>query len=81
MSKLTQYRGIPVRGNFTRFQVAMYDPCGKFIGVVAGMGRNSGTLDSEHGRSAAYAHAAKLRKCPRLLKNRPGYSFRVEPVT
>lgn len=74
MNRLTKYRGTFVRGNFTRFQVAMYDPSGMFVAVVSGMGRNRGTWDSEHGRSAAYTHAAQLRK------DQPGFVYRVEPV-
>jgi hypothetical protein len=33
-----------------------------FVGIVAGMGKNRGTWDTSHGRSAAYKHCAQLRK-------------------
>jgi len=46
----------------TRYNVIQQTPAGEFIAVMAGMGRNAGTWDTQHGRSQAYAHARKLRQ-------------------
>ena len=47
---------------------------GKFVGVVAGCGKNRGTWDSDHSRSRAFSHAAELRKLD------PGSTYTVEPA-
>ncbi len=44
----------------------------QFVGVMAGMGRNRGTWDSDHGQRSAQRHARKLRI------ERPGQTFKVE---
>jgi hypothetical protein len=44
---------------------------GRFVAVVAGLGRNRGTWDSSHSRSAAYRHARRLNR------ERDGYTYRV----
>ena len=45
----------------TGFQVARYQN-GVFVCIVSGLGKNRGTWDSVHGRTAAYRHARKLRE-------------------
>lgn len=42
--------------------------------VVSGMGKNRGTWDSDHGRSAAYRLAAQCRR------GDPFNAYKVEPV-
>lgn len=46
----------------TRYNVVQRTPTGEFVAVVSGMGRNRGTWDSDHSRSAAYRHARTLRQ-------------------
>ena len=55
-----------------RFHIVRYQN-GQFTGVMAGCGRNKGTWDSDHSRSAAFCHAKALRM------EQPKYEFRVEP--
>ena len=57
-----------------RYNVTMYTREGAYLGIVSGMGRNKGKWDAEHGRSAAYRHAAHCRK------DDPQHIYRVEPV-
>lgn len=40
---------------------------GAYVGAVAGMGKNRGTWDTTHSRSAAYRHLRSLRLDPRTL--------------
>ncbi len=35
----------------------------RFVSVISGMGKNKGTWDSIHSRSAAYKHCARLNAC------------------
>ena len=49
---------------------------GAFDAVMSGMGKNRGTWDADHSRSAAYRHAAELRAEPR--RKLSGLSYRVE---
>lgn len=52
-----------------RFTVVEYHD-GEFYGVVAGLGRNAGTWDADHSRSAAYRHCKALnaaKRSPTLL--------------
>ena len=58
----------------TRYEVAKYSPDGAYLCAVAGMGRNRGTWDSDHSRSAAYHHARTLRRLD------PAHRYSVEPV-
>ena len=44
----------------TGYEVGRYQN-GIFVCIVSGMGKNRGTWDSAHSRSAAYRHARKLR--------------------
>ncbi len=62
----------------TRFHVVQYR-AGRFDGIVSGMGRHRGTLDSDHSRRQAQRHAADLRREP--WRARAGLSYRVEPTT
>ena len=57
------------------YQVVQYRN-GKVDAVMSGMGKNRGTLDSMHSRSAAYRHAASMRK--EEWRKRAGLSYRVE---
>ena len=50
-----------------------YTKEGKFIGVVAGQGKNKGTWDSSHSKSSAHRIKAKLSK------TYPNSMFKVEP--
>ena len=59
----------------TRYEVAKRAPDGTYLGAVAGMGRNRGTWDSEHSRSAAYRHARTLRQADPINR------YTVEPTT
>ena len=43
-----------------KYEVGQYRN-GLFEGVISGMGKNRGTWDTTHGRSAAYRHARELR--------------------
>lgn len=43
------------------YQVIQCDLQGRFIAVVAGLGRHRGTWDSTHSRSTAYRHAKALQ--------------------
>ena len=43
---------------------------GRFVGTMAGLGRNKGTWDSSHSKSAAYRHARELNQ------ERDGYTYR-----
>lgn len=45
-----------------RYQVVQYAANGNFMSIISGMGKNRGTWDSDHSRSAAYRHAAQCRK-------------------
>ena len=61
--------------DITGYQVARYQS-GHFVCIVSGLGKNRGTWDSVHSRSAAYRHARKLRaKHPALAGL--GLSYRV----
>lgn len=55
-----------------RFEVVRYTPSGEMAGVMSGMGRNAGTWDSEHSRSAAYRHARDCRR------DDPSFIYKVE---
>lgn len=58
------------------FHVVQYTTAGKFVTVISGMGKNKGTWDSSHSRSAAYRHASQLRTCDEpWLK---GFVYKVE---
>ena len=61
--------------NATRYCVVQYRH-GKFDGIMSGMGKNRGTLDSDHSRRSAYRHAAALRA--ESWRTRAGLSYRVE---
>ena len=58
----------------TRYEVTKRAPDGTFLGIVSGMGRNRGTWDSDHSRSAAYRHARTLRQAD------PTNRYTVEPT-
>lgn len=58
-----------------RYEVIQYRH-GKRDGIVSGMGKNRGTWDGDHSRSAAYRHAAALRRDPRRAA--AGLTYRVE---
>ena len=45
-----------------RYVVAQFSKDGKRSATMSGMGRNKGTWDHTHGRSAAYHYAAQCRK-------------------
>lgn len=60
-----------------RYNVVQYRN-GQWDAIVSGMGKNRGTWDSDHSRSAAYRHAAELRAEP--WRERAGLSYRVEPA-
>lgn len=50
----------------TKYQVNEYQKVGqklRFVSVISGLGKNKGTWDSTHSRSAAYKHAARLNNC------------------
>lgn len=51
---------------------------GVFDGVMSGMGKNRGTLDSDHSRRSAQRHAKALRA--EEWRGRAGLSYRVEEV-
>lgn len=57
------------------FHVVQYRN-GRFDAVMSGMGRNRGTLDSEHSQRTAQRHARQLRA--ELWRARAGLSYRVE---
>jgi len=57
-----------------QYQVAQYRN-GVFHAILSGMGRNRGTLDSRHGRSAAYRHARELRA--EQWRSRAGLTYKV----
>lgn len=59
-----------------RYVVVQYRR-GAFDAVITGMGKNRGTLDADHSRSAAYRHVAELRAEP--WRKMSGLSYRVEP--
>jgi hypothetical protein len=44
-----------------RFEVVEFRPAGDRLHSIAGMGRNAGTWDSDHSRSAAFRHLAAIR--------------------
>lgn len=52
------------------YYVRKYSPSGVFLGTITGCGKNKHTLDSAHSRSAAYRHAAELRKDDTINKYR-----------
>jgi hypothetical protein len=54
-----------------RYQVIRYEE-GRIVGVMAGLGRNRGTWDSSHSKSAAYRHARQLNQA------RDGYTYRTQ---
>lgn len=56
------------------FQIVEYTKQGKFIGVIAGQGKNKGTWDSTHSKSSAY----RIRKQLRLKY--PESVFKVESL-
>lgn len=58
----------------THYQVGQYRH-GIFDCIMSGMGKNKGTLDSDHSRRSAYRHAAVLRG--ELWRTRAGLSYRV----
>lgn len=58
----------------THYQVAQYRN-GLFDCIISGMGKNRGTLDSDHSRQSAYRHAAALRIEPWRAKS--GLTYRV----
>ena len=60
-----------------RFNVIQYRN-GVWDCILSGMGKNKGTWDSDHSRSAAYRHASDLRKEP--WRAVAGLTYRVEPV-
>ena len=45
---------------------------GRFVGAMAGLGRNKGTWDSSHSRSAACHYARQLNR------ERDGYTYRAQ---
>lgn len=50
----------------TEYQVREYRKVGhelRFVSVISGMGKNKGTWNSTHSRSAAYKHCARLNAC------------------
>lgn len=55
------------------FCIVRYTAAGFFDGVMAGCGKNRGTWDTGHSRSAAFRHAKALRV------EMPEYRFRVQP--
>lgn len=60
-----------------RFEVVQYRH-GKRDGALSGMGKNKGTWDSDHSRSAAYYHAAALRR--ESWRAIAGLTYKVEEV-
>lgn len=64
-----------VKATPVRFHVVKRLLNGTFAGIVSGMGRNAGTWDSDHSRSAAYKHAADCRKDDQQ------HTYHVEPTT
>jgi hypothetical protein len=60
-----------------RYEVVQYRN-GKWDSIMSGMGKNKGTQDSDHSRSAAYRHAADLRKEP--WREWAGLTYKVEQV-
>jgi hypothetical protein len=56
------------------YQVGQYRN-GLFDCILSGMGKNRGTWDSTHSKTAAYRHAAQLRK--EAWRARAGLSYRV----
>ena len=58
-----------------RYNVVQYKN-GRWHSVMSGMGKNRGTWDADHSRSAAYRHAAELRAEP--WRAAAGLSYRVE---
>ena len=57
----------------TRYNVIQRTKTGEFVAIVSGMGRNRGTWDSDHSRSAAYRHARQCRQ------DDPANHYTVEP--
>jgi putative IMPACT (imprinted ancient) family translation regulator len=67
--------------NATRYCVVQYRH-GKFDGIMSGMGKNRGTLDSDHSRRSAQRHARMLRMDNvNEWRTRAGLSYRVETET
>lgn len=58
-----------------RFIVVQYRH-GSFDSVMSGMGKNRGTWDADHSRSAAFRHAADLRR--ESWRVQAGLTYRVE---
>lgn len=58
-----------------RYCVVQYTKEGKFVGVVSGMGKNKGTLDSDHSKTQANYWAKRCRR------DEPEFDFKVETTT
>ena len=57
------------------YVVVKYSKSGKFVGVIAGMGRNRGRWDATHSKRTAQKYARQLREeCPE-------FDYRVEEST
>jgi len=64
--------------NATRYCVVQYRN-GAFDCILSGMGKNRGTLDSDHSRRSAQRHARMLRMDNvNEWRTRAGLSYRVE---
>ena len=59
----------------TSYNVVEYKN-GRLHCIISGMGKNRGTWDADHSRSAAYRHAAALRG--ESWRAAAGLSYRVE---
>lgn len=55
-----------------KYCIVLYTSTGEFIGVIAGMGKNKGTWEDRHSRSAAY----RIRK--QLMQEYKDAVFKVE---
>jgi len=64
--------------NETRYHVVQYRH-GRFDAIMSGMGKNRGTLDSDHSRRSAQRHARMLRMDNvNNWRTDVGLSYRVE---